>query len=194
MLYSRCIERSLIGAGSQRSPDILNAAYTATNGDGNKYLFRGPAHNIKHRGTIFKRSRDIEKNNLIRPFAIVKRGKLYRVTGITQVNKIDAFDHTSRRHIQTGDDALGQHSSLPLQLLNCRGKVYITRIDSLANNSSFKAKRSKRTQIGQRTDAPRCNQRAWRDLKSTITCPPGRVPRLGHPSLVASEWRNAPCG
>src|SRR6266581_3483046 len=71
MLYRCCIERGLIGAGSQRSPDILNAAYTATNGDGNKYLFRGPAHNIKHRGTIFKRSRDIEKNNLIRPFAIV---------------------------------------------------------------------------------------------------------------------------
>src|SRR5437764_3377628 len=115
MLYSRCIERGLIGSGSQRSPDILNAAYTATNGDRNKYLFRGPAHNIKHRGTIFKRSRNIEKNNLIRPFAIVKSGKLYGITGITQVNKVDALDNTSRRHIQTGDDALGQHSSLPLQ-------------------------------------------------------------------------------
>src|SRR6266568_5920148 len=154
MLYSRCIERGLIGAGSQRGPDILKAAYTATNGDGNKYLFRGPAHNIKHGGTIFKGSRDIEKNDLIRPFAIVKRGKLYRITGITQVNKVDALDNTSHSHIQTGDDALGQHSSLPLQLLNCRGKVYIPCIDSLANNSSFKAKRSKRTQIGQRTDAP----------------------------------------
>jgi hypothetical protein len=53
--------------------------------------------------------RDVEENNFVSAIMGVRSGALGGVSGIAQVDELDAFHDTAVVHIEAGDDALGQH-------------------------------------------------------------------------------------
>src|SRR3989344_2835348 len=51
---------------------------------------------------------------LVGALLVVARGDLDRVTGVAQLDEVDALDDPPARHVQAGDDAFGQHQAPPL--------------------------------------------------------------------------------
>jgi hypothetical protein len=49
----------------------------------------------------------VQQDNFVGAFARVACGKRGRVTGIDQVNKLNAFNDAPVMHVKAGDDALG---------------------------------------------------------------------------------------
>ena len=52
---------------------------------------------------------DVEKAQLIRTGLVVSGGGLDGIAGITQIDKVDAFDDAALFHIEAGYDANFQH-------------------------------------------------------------------------------------
>ena len=51
---------------------------------------------------------DIQEGNFIRALLVVTYGNLHRITGIADINEIDAFDNPAVLHVQAGNNTLGQ--------------------------------------------------------------------------------------
>ena len=68
----------------------------------NKHLLCRAAHNVPRWSAGFSIGRcDVQKNNLICTLLRIKRRKLYRITGVAQVDKIDTLDHAAVIDIET---------------------------------------------------------------------------------------------
>jgi hypothetical protein len=55
---------------------------------------------------------DVEKDQLIGALVVVDARLRHRVAGIPQVDKVDALDDAAVGHVETRDDAFGQHGQI----------------------------------------------------------------------------------
>ena len=52
---------------------------------------------------------NVQQNHLVSPSEAMGQGQLGGITGVAKTGKLHTFDDASSVHVQTGDDALGQH-------------------------------------------------------------------------------------
>jgi hypothetical protein len=83
----------------------LKRADAAADGKGNKYLFRGAAHGFKQRGPFLMGGGDVEKNNFVRARMGVSGRQFGGISGITQIEKLCAFDDAAGVNIETSDNS-----------------------------------------------------------------------------------------
>jgi hypothetical protein len=103
------IDRDFIGPCEEEPADILDRPHSTADGQRHEtFLGRAPHHAIE-RVAVFRAGGDVEKAQLIGPFAIVKPRLRHWVAGIDEVDKIDAFDDPPVLHVETGDDPHLQH-------------------------------------------------------------------------------------
>ena len=110
----RRIDADFIRTGFQDFSEIICGPNTATHRKWDKDLFRHPCGDIVNQVPFFMAGRDIQKNQLIRAHCIILPGKLHGITGITQVQEVNALDYAAFFNVQTGNNSLSQHS-----LFNC---------------------------------------------------------------------------
>src|SRR6185437_4587882 len=99
----------LVCACVENRSGIIQSAYPAAHREGNKYLTRGSAHRLQERGAFLVCCSNVEQNNLIRTSLAVGEGKLRGVSRIAQVHELRAFHDAPGVHIETSDNAFGQH-------------------------------------------------------------------------------------
>jgi hypothetical protein len=52
---------------------------------------------------------DVEKDEFIGSLRVVNHRALHRIAGIAKLQEFRAFDDTAFLHVETGDDAFGEH-------------------------------------------------------------------------------------
>jgi hypothetical protein len=110
-VYCCGIDGNLVGSGPEKVTNILGVADTAAHREGHENLLGGPCHDVENDTPVFVRRSNIEKAELVRALAIVNAGNLDRVTGVPEIQELDAFDYPAGFDIETRDDALGKHTS-----------------------------------------------------------------------------------
>src|ERR1019366_2392457 len=102
LVPSRSIEVSMISPAPQ-------AAASSADRERNKQAARRAGDHIDHRAALIAGGRNIQQNDLVRAIAGVSGGTFRRVAGVAQINKLHALHDPAVVHIETGNDALGQH-------------------------------------------------------------------------------------
>ena len=80
------------------------------------------AHHVEHDFAPLVAGGDVQKDQLVGPFALVARGHLDRIAGVAQVDEIGSLDHPAAIDVEAGNHALGKH--LLVSPSNFGGKVY----------------------------------------------------------------------
>ena len=99
---------NLVGPGVQQAVNVGHLADAPTYSQRDEYLSRYPPHHLNHGITSAGTGGDIEERDLVGFLLIVALCYLYRVPGITNLDKAHTFDDPPAIDVQTGDDALGQ--------------------------------------------------------------------------------------
>ena len=108
------VDRDFIGTGQKGPPEILGGGNAAADGKGNAHGFGNPLHNIQKNIPLLIACRDVIKHQLIGAFIGIASAQSDGVVHILNIHKAFAFDHPAVIHIQTGNDAFGQHIRFPL--------------------------------------------------------------------------------
>ena len=104
------VHADLVCAGLEDLRRIVGGANAAANAEGHKQFARGAADGVEQRLPAFVGRGNVEQHDFVRAFAGVARGLRGRVAGIDEVDELHAFDDAAGVHVETGDDALGDHS------------------------------------------------------------------------------------
>ncbi len=104
-VHRRRIDAHLIRPGLQHPPKILHRPNPAPDTIRNKHLFRHPRRILEHHLPIIRRSRNIQKHQLVRPLARIKRRPLHRVPRVAQVDELRALNHSAVLHVEAGNNA-----------------------------------------------------------------------------------------
>src|SRR3954462_358003 len=107
------VDRHLIGAGQQQFADVLDDSHAAADGQRHEALLGGAAHHVVERIPPLMASGDVEEAQLVGALAIVDPGLLDRVAGISQIDEVDALDHTAVLDVEARDDPHLQHGECP---------------------------------------------------------------------------------
>ena len=102
------IDGYFVGACVQHGAHVFDGSKSAADGQGNEHLIGGAPHHVMHDAAVFVRGRNIQKNEFVRAFGVVKPGLFDGVAGVHDVYEAHAFDHAAFVHVQTGNDASGQ--------------------------------------------------------------------------------------
>jgi hypothetical protein len=110
------VDADFVRAGFEDLRRIARGANAAAYAEWDEELARGAADRIEQRGAAFVGRGNVEQHNFVGAFAGVARGLRGRIAGVDEVDKLHAFDDAAAVHVETGDDALGDHraDSLPL--------------------------------------------------------------------------------
>ena len=103
------IDGNLICASAQQLFKIVTGANAAADSQWNKHLLCRAAHNVRDGLPVLIGRCDVQKNNLICTLLRIKRRKLYRITGVAQVDKIDTLDHAAVIDIETRNNTFCEH-------------------------------------------------------------------------------------
>jgi hypothetical protein len=105
----RSIHGHLIGPGGEQALRILEGPHASAHGQRYEKPACHPVHGIHQGGAALAGSRDIQHDQLIRPFAVICLRQFAGISGIAKIHKLDAFDHSAVLAIEAGDDALCEH-------------------------------------------------------------------------------------
>ncbi len=101
----------ILSAPASKSAAASSAVRTPPpDGERNKNLARCAGHRVEQRLASLVRRRNVQQDNLVRAGCRVPMRQLRRIARIQQIDEANSLHHTARRHIETGNDALGQHS------------------------------------------------------------------------------------
>jgi hypothetical protein len=50
---------------------------------------------------------DVKEGNFVGPLLVLAPRHLYRIASVTDIDELDAFDHATGVHVETGDDTFG---------------------------------------------------------------------------------------
>lgn len=87
---------------------MLNSAHTATDRERDKYFARHPFNCVVSGIAIFMACRDIEEGDFVGTLFVIAFGNLDGIAGITDIDKLDAFDNAAFINIETGNNAFGE--------------------------------------------------------------------------------------
>ena len=89
-MNGRCIDADLVRARIQHLPNILDLADTAAHSQGDEHLSGDFLHRMYGCVTPLVAGGDIQKGNLVRALLVVALGYFDWITGIADIDKIDA--------------------------------------------------------------------------------------------------------
>ena len=89
----------------------LGGAHAATDRQRYEYLIGNLLDHVQDDVTLIGTGGDIQKSEFVRPLLIVATGDFDGIARVTQRNEVHTLDHTAGVHIQTRNDALGQHAA-----------------------------------------------------------------------------------
>ena len=89
------VETGFVRPGIQQPPYIIDRAHPAANGKRNKHLAGHGFDDVQNQVTPIAGGGNVQKSQLVRTLLVVTRGNLHRVTCITQLGEINAFDHAA---------------------------------------------------------------------------------------------------
>ena len=112
--HRRRVNTDLLGARLDEPRGVLQRANAAAHGERHENLFGHPPHHVEQDGTPFVTGADVEEHQLVGPVLLVAAGDLDGVAGVAEVEEVGALDHAAAVHVQTGDDAFGQHDGYQL--------------------------------------------------------------------------------
>ena len=107
--HGRGVEAHLVGPGVQEAAHVLDAAHPAAHRERDEDLRGHGLDDVQDEVTPVGSGRDVQKGKLVRALLVVARSDLHRVSGVAQFDEVHALDHAAAGHVQTGNDALGQH-------------------------------------------------------------------------------------
>ena len=103
------VNGNLVGAGQKQLANVFDHPDATAHRQGHEAMFRRIADHVIDDIAVVRGCGDIQECQLIRAGLVVDLGLFHWVTGIYQINEVDALDHSSILDIETGNDALGQH-------------------------------------------------------------------------------------
>ena len=110
------IKAGLVSAGIEQAPHVLHRAQATAHSQWNKDL-RGDCFNdVQDQVAVVAGGGDVQKSQLVSALVVVARSDFDRVTGVAQLEEIDALDDASAGDIQAGDDSFGEHQALAMPL------------------------------------------------------------------------------
>jgi hypothetical protein len=101
------IEGHFVGTGPQQVSDLCGACNAPANSKRHKQALGGTVHHIQQNFTPLVRGGNVQKDQLICPLGIVDLRRLYRITGVTQINKVYTLDNPPIFDVKAGNNALG---------------------------------------------------------------------------------------
>ena len=110
------VDADLVGTGVEHGADVVHGADAAADGEGDKYVFCDLLHCVYGGVAALVAGGNIEEGDLVGALLVVAHGDFYRVAGIADADKIDAFYNAAVVHVEAGDDALGQAHSVSSRL------------------------------------------------------------------------------
>ena len=99
----------LVGTGAEQLVHVGHGADPAADGKGDGERFSHPAHRGDRGPPLLPRGGDVEQAELIGLAGVVGERAFERVPLVGEVDEIHPIHHASVLHIETGDDAPGQH-------------------------------------------------------------------------------------
>ncbi len=105
------VDRHLVGAVGQELRHVVDAANTAADRERNEDLVGRARDRIKKNGAMVRGSRDVEKDDLVRPLAVIEGSQLRGVAGVAQVLEANAFDDAAVIDVEARDYAFRRHLS-----------------------------------------------------------------------------------
>lgn len=103
-LDRRCVYSDLVGSNTKKFPGVFDRANASADGERYEQFFRGPSGHVDGGVSSIRRRGDVEEDDLVGSLTVVAGGEFYRVAGITDVDKVDAFDHPAVVYIEARDD------------------------------------------------------------------------------------------
>jgi len=108
------VDAGLVRACVQESGDILNLADAATYRQRNEYLIGNGLDHWKNQVPLIGGRRDVQECDLVSSLSVITLGHLHRIARVAEIDKVGALDHPPCIHIETGNDAFGQHGTRSL--------------------------------------------------------------------------------
>src|SRR5262249_8666660 len=105
------VDRYFVRARHQDAARVGDRANAATHRERDEHLARCAEYHVRHDGALVARRGDVEEDDFVGALLVVAVREFHRVARIAQVDEVDAFHHTAAGDVETGYDALGQHSS-----------------------------------------------------------------------------------
>jgi hypothetical protein len=107
LLHRRRIDADFVGPGVKQEANVRQRAHAASDRQGHEDLGRSLHHHINDGFTVFVRSGDIQKTQLVRAFTVVDAGHFHRIARIAQIDKTHSLNDSAVLDVQAGNDALG---------------------------------------------------------------------------------------
>ena len=107
LAHGRRVDGGLVCAGQEHGAHVVHAAQAAAHGERDEDRVGHGAHDLARDGAAFVRGGDVQENQLIGAFGIVRLRLRHRVARVAQIEEIDAFDHAAIFDIEARNDAFG---------------------------------------------------------------------------------------
>lgn len=101
------VDANFIGTGEEHFPHVFDGPDAATDGERNETFFGSPSDDIDHGCAVVGGGGDVEKHQFVRLLFVVGDGGFHRITGVDEVDKIDAFDDASAGNVEAWNDSFG---------------------------------------------------------------------------------------
>src|SRR6185312_3869737 len=105
------IDRDLVRARHENLPGVGGGADASSDGKRDEDLARGAGDDARHDGAAIAGGRNVKKDELVGALLVVAIGELDGVSGVAEVDEVDAFDDASGGDVEAGDDSTRQHGS-----------------------------------------------------------------------------------
>ena len=103
------IDADFIRTRIQQLANVLDRADSTADRQRHEYLFGRSGDDVQQGVPILMRSGNVQEAQFIGTGLIIDLGDLDRITGVTKIHEADALDHSTVLHVQTWNDAFGQH-------------------------------------------------------------------------------------
>src|SRR5262249_5772606 len=111
VLHGRGVDTHLLGPRLNEASGVVKGADAAADGERHENLLGNAADHVEHDGPALVARGNVEKDQFICAIGLVAPGDLDGIAGVAQLQEVDALDHAATVHIQTGNDALGEHAA-----------------------------------------------------------------------------------
>lgn len=101
------VQRNLVGPRQQRFTNVVGRSQTATNGERDEDGLGDLCREFDDRGATLVGRRDVQKDKLIGTGSSIGAGKLHRITGIADADKVHALDDPPIADVEARNEADG---------------------------------------------------------------------------------------
>ena len=111
------VDADFVSSGGEYSGRVIECADATTDREGDEKLAGSAADGIEQGGPLLVSCRDVEEDDFVCAGLAVRLGEFGGVSGVAEVDELNAFDDASGVNVEAGDNAFGQHSQRAQKLL-----------------------------------------------------------------------------